>query len=314
MKNDQTTTLPLARKKRRAWFSMLDIMVLPGIIYLIINNYVPMMGLFIAFKRINYALGIFKSPWVGFDNFIFLFKTRDAFVITRNTILYNVVFIILLNLIGVAVGIMLSELRVRRMTKFYQTTVLLPQLISIIIIANIVFAFLSGQYGFVNKTVLPALGLESVNFYSEPKLWPFILTFVFIWKGIGYAAVIYFASVIGIDRELYEAALVDGANKRQQIVSITLPMLRQTITTLVLINVGRIFYSDFGLFYQVPMNSGALFETTNTIDTYVYRALLQLNNIQMAAAAGFYQSIVGFLVVLGANLLVRKLDPDSALF
>lgn len=313
MKNEQTQTLKLARK-RKPWLTMLDLMILPGIVYLIINNYIPMLGLFIAFKKINYGLGIFKSPWVGLSNFVYLFKTQDAYIITRNTILYNVLFIILLNAIGVATGIMLSEVRRRQMTKFYQTTILLPQLISIIIIANIVFAFLSGEYGFVNKTILPALGLPAASFYNDPTFWPFILTFVFIWKGIGYAAVIYFAAVIGVDRELYEAALVDGANKRQQIFKITLPMLRPTIITLVLINVGRIFYSDFGLFYQVPMNAGALFNATNTIDTYVYRALLQLNDIAKASAAGFYQSIVGFLVVLLANLLVHKLDPESALF
>ena len=313
MKKDQQAKLPLARK-RKPWLTLLDLMILPGAVYLLINNYIPMLGLFIAFKKINYALGIFKSPWVGLQNFVFLFKTKDAYIITRNTILYNVLFIILLNAVGIAVGIMLSEVKRRRMSKFYQTTILLPQLISIIIIANIVFAFLSGEYGFMNKTILPALGLPGVSFYSEPGAWPFILTFVFIWKGLGYASVIYYAAVIGIDREFYEAALVDGANKRQQIVKITLPMLKPTIITLVLINVGRIFYSDFGLFYQVPMNAGALFNATNTIDTYVYRALLQLNNIAMASAAGVYQSVVGFVVVLLANLLVRKLDADSALF
>ena len=313
MKKDQQATMPLARK-RKNWLTLLDLMILPGAVYLLINNYVPMLGLFIAFKKINYGLGIFKSPWVGFQNFVYLFTTRDAYIITRNTILYNITFIILLNAVGIAVGIMLSEVKKRRMSKFYQTTILLPQLISIIIIANIVYAFLSGEYGFLNKTILPALGLPSISFYSEPKFWPFILTFVNIWKGLGYASVIYYAAVIGIDREFYEAALVDGANKRQQIFKITLPMLKPTIITLVLINVGRIFYSDFGLFYQVPMNAGALFNATNTIDTYVYRALLQLNNIAMASAAGFYQSVVGFVVVLLANLLVRKLDADSALF
>jgi putative aldouronate transport system permease protein len=316
IKKDQPQVRPLARR-RKAWFSQLDLMILPGLVYLIINNYLPMIGLVIAFKRPVLGkgiLGILGSPWVGLENFVYLFKTQDAMVITRNTVLYNLVFIVLLNLVGVAVGIMLSEVKSRLATKFHQTTILLPQLISIVIIANIVFAFLSGEYGFLNNTVLPALGLPTVNFYTEAKIWPFILTFVYIWKGIGYAAVIYFAAVIGVDRELYEAALVDGANKRQQIFKITLPLLRPTIITLVLLSVGRIFYSDFGLFYQVPMNSGALFNVTNTIDTYVYRALLQLNDISRASAAGFYQSIVGFIVVLITNYAVHKLDPDSALF
>jgi putative aldouronate transport system permease protein len=293
---------------------MLDLMALPALLYLFINNYVPMFGLFIAFKQIDYAKGIFGSDWVGLKNFQYLFSTQDAYVITRNTILYNIAFIILLNTVGVAVGIMLSEVRRRRMTKFYQTTILLPQLISIIIIANVVFAFLSNESGFLNKTIFPALGISPVSFYSEARLWPFILVFVYIWNRIGYSSVIYFAAVIGIDRELYEAALVDGASKRKQIQHITLPLLKPTIVTLVLMQVGRIFYSDFGLFYQVPMNAGALFSTTNVIDTYVYRGLLQLNNIAMASAAGAYQSIIGFLTVVMVNLLVRKIDRESALF
>jgi putative aldouronate transport system permease protein len=259
-------------------------------------------------------LGIFKSPWVGLRNFRFLFGTEDAYIITRNTILYNIVFIILLNALGVAVGIMLSEVRRQQMTKFFQTTILLPQLISIIIIANIVFAFLSNEAGLVNKTILPALGLEPINFYSSPKYWPFILPTVYVWNRIGYSSIIFFAAVIGIDRELYEAAVVDGANKARQVMHITLPMLKPTIITLVLIHVGRIFYADFGLFYQVPMNSGALFDVTNVIDTYVYRALLQSNDISKASAAGFYQSIVGFITVMLTNQLVRKIDPENALF
>jgi putative aldouronate transport system permease protein len=315
MKNKlQPATLPLAARKRKKWFSMLDLMALPALLYLFINNYVPMFGLFIAFKQIDYAKGIFGSDWVGLKNFQYLFSTQDAYVITRNTILYNIAFIILLNTVGVAVGIMLSEVRRRRMTKFYQTTILLPQLISIIIIANVVFAFLSNESGFLNKTIFPALGISPVSFYSEARLWPFILVFVYIWNRIGYSSVIYFAAVIGIDRELYEAALVDGASKRKQIQHITLPLLKPTIVTLVLMQVGRIFYSDFGLFYQVPMNAGALFSTTNVIDTYVYRGLLQLNNIAMASAAGAYQSIIGFLNVVMVNLLVRKIDRESALF
>jgi putative aldouronate transport system permease protein len=306
--------LPLAGRKKFILITMLDIMALPAVIYFFINNYIPMLGLFIAFKKIDYGLGVFKSPWVGLKNFQYLFGTQDAFIITRNTILYNIAFILLLNLVGVSVGIMLSEVRRRRMTKFYQTTILLPQLISIIIIANIVFAFLSAEAGFLNKTIFPLLGIEPVSFYSTPGLWPFILVFVYIWNRIGYSSVIYFAAVIGIDRELYEAALVDGANKRTQILHITLPLLKPTIVTLMLMQVGRIFYSDFGLFYQVPMNAGALFSTTNVIDTYVYRGLLQLNNIAMASSAGAYQSIVGFLTVMLVNLLVRKIDRESALF
>lgn len=312
--NRQTQALPLQKKRRREWITALDIMALPALVYLLINNYIPMAGLFIAFKKIDYAKGIFASDWVGLRNFNYLFATKDAWIITRNTLAYNIAFILLLTAVGVSVGIMLSEVSRRRMTKFYQTTILLPQLISIIIIANVVFAFLSNDAGFLAKTVFPALGIAPINFYNSPEYWPFILVFVHIWKGIGYSAVIYFAAVIGIDRELYEAAHVDGANKRKQIFNITLPLLKPTIVTLMLMSVGRIFYSDFGLFYQVPMNAGALFSTTQTVDTYVYRALLQQNNISMASAAGAYQSVVGFVTVMLANFIVRKLDRESALF
>lgn len=314
MKQKKLSHHPGQPLTKARWFCALDLMVLPGLIYLFINNYLPMAGLFIAFKRIDYSVGIFRSPWVGFRNFRFLFATRDAYIITRNTILYNLVFILLSTLFGVAVGIMLSEVKKQSMTKFYQTSILLPQLISIIIVANIVFAYLSNATGLINKSILPRLGQKPINFYAEPKYWPFILPAVYVWKNLGYAAVIYYASILGIDRELYEAALVDGASKFNQIIHITIPLMTPTIITLVLIHVGRIFYSDFGLFYQVPMNSGALFEVTNVIDTYVYRGLMQFNNIAMASAAGAYQSIVGFITVLLANWAVRRINPESALF
>lgn len=278
------------------------------------NNYIPIFGLFIAFKDIDYSKGIFKSDWNGFENFKYLFRTEDAFIITRNTILYNLVFIILNVLICVAIAIMLSEVSKKIMMKFYQTALLLPHLISIIIIAYITYAFLNSGTGFINHSILGAMGNEPINFYAEAKYWPIILVIVQVWKTMGYTSIIYFSAILGIDRSLYEAAVVDGAGKMKQIFYITLPLLRPTIITLVLMNVGRIFYSDFGLFLQVPMNQGALFNVTNTIDTYVYRALLLNNDIGMASAAGLYQSIVGFILVLGANLLVRKMDPDNALF
>ncbi len=289
-------------------------MTLPGMLYLFLNNYIPICGLFIAFKDIDYSKGIFKSDWNGFENFKYLFRTEDAFIITRNTILYNLTFIILNVVICVAVAIMLSEVSKKFMMKFYQTALLLPHLISIIIIAYIVYAFLNSDTGFINHSIQGALGNDPINFYAESKYWPFILVIVQVWKTMGYTSIIYFSAILGIDRSLYEAAVVDGAGKMKQIFYITLPLLRPTVITLVLMNVGRIFYSDFGLFLQVPMNQGALFNVTNTIDTYVYRALLLNNDIGMASAAGLYQSIVGFILVLGANLLVRKLDPENALF
>ena len=306
----------MANKKKANWKAQLPLllMTVPGMLYLFINNYIPICGLFIAFKDIDYSKGIFKSDWNGFENFKYLFRTEDAFIITRNTILYNLTFIILNVVICVAVAVMLSEVSKKFMMKFYQTALLLPHLISIIIIAYIAYAFLNSDTGFINHSIQEAIGRDPVNFYADPKYWPFILVIVQVWKTMGYTSIIYFSAILGIDRSLYEAAVVDGAGKMKQIFYITLPLLRPTIITMVLMNVGRIFYSDFGLFLQVPMNQGALFNVTNTIDTYVYRALLLNNDIGMASAAGLYQSIVGFLLVLGANLLVRKMDPENALF
>lgn len=306
----------MANKKKANWKAQLPLllMTVPGMLYLFINNYIPICGLFIAFKDIDYSKGIFKSDWNGFVNFKYLFRTEDAFIITRNTILYNLTFIILNVVICVAVAVMLSEVSKKFMMKFYQTALLLPHLISIIIIAYIAYAFLNSDTGFINHSIQEAMGRDPVNFYADPKYWPFILVIVQVWKTMGYTSIIYFSAILGIDRSLYEAAVVDGAGKMKQIFYITLPLLRPTIITMVLMNVGRIFYSDFGLFLQVPMNQGALFNVTNTIDTYVYRALLLNNDIGMASAAGLYQSIVGFLLVLGANLLVRKMDPENALF
>ena len=289
------------------------LMALPGLIYLFINNYMPMPGIILAFKNYKAKDGIYGSKWAGFKNFKYLFSTQDAFVITRNTICYNLVFIVVNLVAAVAVAIILSEL-VGKQKKFYQSVILLPYLLSAVIISYLVFAFLSPENGFVNNSILKPLGKEGISWYQEKKYWPFILVFVNLWKGIGYNCIIYLSTIIGFDRGLYEAASIDGATKWQQITKITLPLLRPTIIMLTMMAVGRIFYSDFGLFYQVPQNSGALYSVTNTIDTYVYRGLLELGDITMSAAAGVYQSLVGFILVLSANLAVRKFDPDSALF
>ncbi len=303
-------------KKRKLKESeiVLLLMLLPGVIYLIINNYLPMIGLFIAFKKINFSKGIFKSDWVGFDNFTFLFKTKDAWIITRNTILYNVLFIVLNMVLGVMFAIVLNEIRSKALKKIYQTILLLPQVVSMVIVAYMAFSFLSYESGYINNSILKPLGVTEIGWYQEPKYWPFILTFIQAWKAVGYNTVLFLASVVGVDTSLYEAAEVDGATRVQQIFKITIPLLKPTMITLGILSVGKIFYSDFGLFLQVPMSSGPLFNVTQTIDTYVYRGMTSVTNIGMSSAASFYQSFVGFLVVLGSNALVRKIDSDSALF
>jgi putative aldouronate transport system permease protein len=292
----------------------LFVMMLPGLVYLVINNYLPMAGLIIAFKDVNYAKGILASDWVGFKNFEYLFKTPDAFIITRNTILYNLAFIVIGTLVAIAVAILLNEIRTKFFSRFYQSVIVIPNLISMVIVGYLVLAFLSIDTGMVNKTVLHFFGIADISWYTEPQYWPFILIFVNTWKSFGLTSVIYFAAIIGIDKEYYEAASLDGASKWQQIKTITLPLITPVIITLTLLAVGRIFYSDFGLFYQVPLNSGPLYSTTNVIDTYVYRGLLQLGDVGMSSAAGAYQSLVGFALVLLANYAVRRINPDYALF
>ncbi len=301
----------LAKFKR---YLPLYLMFLPGGIYLFINNYIPMAGILVAFKNYNARQGIWKSAWAGLKNFQFLFATPDAWVITRNTILYNVAFIIFNTLLGIIFAIFICDCVNEKLKKTYQSAILFPYLMSAVILGYIVFAFLSQSTGIVNNTILPALGMEPVDWYSKAEYWPFILVFVNTWKGVGYGTLIYISAINGIDPSLYEAAELDSATKWQKIKYITLPFLQPTIITLTLMSVGRIFYSDFGLFYQVPRNSGLLYSTTNVIDTYVYRGLMNSGNVGMSAAAGFYQSIVGFIIVLSANAVVRKFSKENAMF
>ena len=291
----------------------LYIMVAPGFIYLLINNYIPMLGIVIAFKNLNFSKGILKSDWAGLSNFEYLFKAPDAFLITRNTILYNVAFIVVNTVVAIVIAIILSEIRSKMKVKIFQSCVLIPSLISIIIVSYLAYAFLSGRTGFINGS-LAAAGKDTISFYTEPKYWPAILIFINCWKGAGYSSIIYLAAILGIDQEMYEAAEIDGATRWNKIRFITLPMLKATVITLTLMNVGRIFYSDFGLFYQVPMNSGALINATNTIDTYVYRGLIELGDISMSSAACVYQSLVCFVLVLTAIWVTKKLSSENALF
>lgn len=295
-------------------YAPLYLLTIPGLLYLLINNYLPMFGLVIAFKDVNFSKGIFASDWIGFSNFEYLFRSSDAYIITRNTILYNAVFIILNLVVAVGVAILLNEIRNKLMARFYQSIVLLPYLISMVIVSYLGYALLSMDNGFLNKTILPSLRMEGIAWYNVPEYWPYILTFVHTWKGAGFLCVVYLAAIIGIDQEYYEAATLDGASKWQQIRSITLPLITPVIIMMTLLAIGRIFYSDFGLFYQVPMDSGSLFNVTNVIDTYVYRGLMQLGDIGMSSAAGMYQSLVGFVLVLFSNYVVRKVNRDNALF
>lgn len=304
------------KKKKRNWkhFVPYYIMALPGFTYLLINNYIPLYGLQLAFKQFSFKLGISGSQWIAFKNFRFLFASNDATIMIRNTLLYNLFWIFLNVLIGLSVAILFNEIVNKRAKKFYQTTILLPHLMSMVVIAYLVYAYLAPSTGFINNTILVGLGLEKVNWYADAKYWPFILTFVHQWRGVGFGMLLYLSSILGIDSSYYEAATIDGATKWQQIRKITLPLVKPTIIMLVILGIGQIFRSDFGLFYQVPMNQGALYGTTQTIDTYVYRALMVNNNYGMSAAASFLQSVVGFVFIVTANAIVSKVDRKSSLF
>lgn len=301
-------------KARLLKWTPVYLMMVPGALYLLINNYIPMFGLVIAFKQVDFQKGILGSPWCGLQNFQFLFQTRDAFVITRNTILYNVCFILLNTVIGIIFAIFICDITWKIGKKIYQSALLFPYLMSWVIVGYIIYAIFSMQYGIANKSILPALGMNPVMWYNTPKYWPAILIITNTWKGIGYGCLIYISSINGIEASYYEAAELDGANKLQQVWNITIPEILPSVITLTLLSIGRIFYSDFGLFYQIPRDSGLLYSMTDTIDTYVYRGLMKLGNIGMSSAVGFYQSIVGFILVLFSNWVVGKISPDNALF
>ncbi|MEF7438091.1 ABC transporter permease subunit [Paenibacillus lautus] len=301
-------------RKRLKKYKWLLLMTLPGIVYLFINNYVPMYGVILAFKNYNYVDGIWGSAWAGFDNFKFLFNSQDAYIITRNTFLYNFVFIVLNLVLAVLIALLINEIKDKAISRFYQSTFLLPHIISMVVVAYLVYSFLNVDSGLVNRLLVNWFGSESVSWYGEPKYWPYILVIVNAWKNVGYLSIIYFASIIGIDKEYYEAATIDGATKWKQMTRITIPLILPVITTMTLLAVSGILRSDFGLFYQVPMNTGALIPTTNTIDTFVYRAMIQSGDIGMSTAAGFYQSVVCLVLILVANTAVRRINKRDALF
>lgn len=291
----------------------LTLMALPGILMLLVFAYLPMVGLIIAFKDYRFADGILGSAWVGFDNFRFLFGTDTAWRITRNTLLMNSLFILSSTVVSLTIALLMNEVYTHWLSKYYQTMLFFPYFVSWVIVSYFVFGFLNGDTGLANQA-LNAVGLETVAWYRESAYWPLILTLAHLWNGAGFGSIVYLAGMLGIDTSYYEAAKIDGASKLQQIRYITLPLILPLIIILVLLAIGRIFNADFGLFFFVPRNNPMLYSTTDVIDTFVYRSLVQLGDISMAAAAGFYQSVVGFVLVVLANWLVRRVNPDNSLF
>ena len=303
--------LTSGRLGRKRDLSLLTLAV-PAIALIFLFCYVPMAGVVIAFKNINFRLGIFGSPWVGLQNFMFFFTSNDAWMVTRNTLCYNAVFIVLGTSLSVLFAVLLNEVRSRRMVKAYQTVFFFPYFFSWIVVAYMLYSFI-GPRGVISSRLLQAFGLR-YDFYTTPGIWPGLLVFVQLWKTIGYNSVIYYAGIMGISEEYYEAAAIDGATRPQMIRAITLPLIKPMVIMLTLMSIGKIFYSDFGLFFFVPREVGALYPVTQVIDTYVFRLLRSSGDIGMSAAAGLYQSAVGFALVLASNAIVRRLDPDSSLF
>lgn len=299
---------------------MLTSMVLPGAIWFLLLRYLPMAGIILAFKDYKvytkdptFWSNMKHSDWVGFKNFEFLFSSSDTGMIIRNTICYNVVWIILGLILSVAFAIILNEITRKRVAKAYQTLMFFPYFLSWVVASYFVLAFLDPTRGLITHWQMNN-GMDVINWYNEPKYWPVILTICNVWKNTGYSSILYLAAITGIDTTQYEAASIDGATKWQQIRNVTLPNLRPMICILLIMNVGKIFNADFGLFYNVPMNSGSLFSATQVIDTYVYRTMTATNNIGMSTAAGVLQQMVGFVCIIIANKVVTKIDEDSSLF
>jgi putative aldouronate transport system permease protein len=295
-------------------FRALYLMMLPAVLFLLVNNYLPMLGSVLAFKSYNYVGGIFGSPWCGLDNFKFLFVTPDAFIITRNTLAYNFLFIVLGFVFSLSFSIALNELINKRLSQTFQTIMLFPNFLSWVVVAYLGYALMHADHGFLNKAVLPLLHIKPIDWYHTTQVWPFILPVAYLWKSVGYGTIVYLAAIAGLDQECFEAAVIDGASKWTQIRHITLPLLQPIMIVLGVLALGGIFRADFGLFYQFTMDQGQIRDVTNVIDTYVFRALMLNSDYGMSSAAGLYQSVVGFILILLSNAVVKKIDPDKALF
>ncbi len=291
----------------------LVLMALPAVILFVMFNYVPMFGLVLAFKRFSYADGIWLSPWNGLENFKFLFTGGTAWRLIRNTVGYYIIFTIVGTIGNIAIAIGIKEMVHKKLSKTFQSAMILPTFISYVAVSFIVYALLKSETGIVNRVII-ALGGENIPFYMEAKYWPYILTFVSVWKNIGYGSVLYLSVLMGIDPSLYEAADIDGASSFQKMRTITLPMLAPMVTVMTLLGLGGIMHSDTGLFYQVTKNVGILYPTTQVLDGYILDALSRNVDFGLTGAATFFQSVVGFMMVVSVNLIVRKFSPENALF
>lgn len=315
-------TAPNPRLRKPAWKTRLNhlwnsrtllLMCAPAIIFFFLFSYMPMPGAYVAFTKFNYADGIFGSPFVGWDNFRFLFTSGQLALLLRNTVLYNVAFILIGNVVQMAVAILLNEIMSHRFRKVTQTIMFLPYFISAVLVSLLVYNLINYDYGFLSNLVRD-LGGQMPQIYSTAGAWPFVIILVYLWQTTGYGSVVYFASIMNIDVSIMEAARVDGANGFQRIRYITLPSLRPTFVILLLFALGGIVRGNFGLFYNLVGLNSQLYPTTDIIETFVYRSMLNNFNFTQSSAVGLFQSVVGFIIVLVCNWIVRKIEPDNALF
>lgn len=317
-----TTEMSKVKRKKKRWKrddTELTLLALPSFVWYILFCYLPMFGIIIVFKKFRISNGkkgfiynLMNSEWAGLKNFAYLFQSRDMPIVLRNTLLYNLLFLVLGIVVPVTLAVLLSLINSQKARKRYQTAMLFPHFMSWVVVTYFVWAFLSYENGFLN-TILKAFGKEGIQWYMEKKYWPFILTFLHVWKGMGYGIIVYLAAITGIDPSLYEAAIIDGATKSQQVRYITLPLIKTIVVMMFILNIGGIFYSDFGLFYQVTKNSNSLYDNIIVLDVYVFKALKENGNIGMASAATFLQSVLSCILVLATNKIVSKIDSDSAI-
>lgn len=310
--NKKTMTVNKKKKISSNKIQLWLMLIIP-VTLVFIFCYLPMFGIVIAFKDYRYDLGIFGSEWVGLDNFIYFFKTNDFWRITKNTLVMNVGFISIGMIAAIAFAILLYEIKSRTAVKIYETIAIMPHFLSWVVVGYIAYAFLQPTNGYINH-ILTSIGMPTVDWYSEPKVWPPLLIFISVWKHVGMDSVLYYATMMGIDSSLYEAAAIDGAGKWKQILHVTIPQLVPVIVILLIMKMGNIFRADFGLFYQVTRDIGGLYETTDVIDTYIYRTMRVIGDMSTSSAMGLLQSVVGFILVVLTNAITKKVDDSLSLF
>ena len=319
MHNKSIAAKPLTQENKNGFLKelvrnkVLFFMLIPAAVYVIIFSYIPMAGAVVAFKDYWYDLGIFGSPWVGMKNFSYFFSSGKMWELTVNTLSYNILFIIVGVVVRMLMAILISEMATKYYKRFLQSVMMLPYFLSWVIIGSLVYSLLNYEFGTVNN-ILTGMGMDKVDVYNNPNVWRLIFTLVTVWQGTGYGMIFYLAAITGINTELYEAAYIDGAGLLKRIWYVTIPLILPTTIILILLSLGGILTGNMDMFYQIVGDNSKLYAATDVIDTYVFRSLTQLKDFTVTAAAGLYQQVIGCILVFLSNWVVRRIDPESALF